>query len=228
MRWGYVILVTGLGFASFSLVAATLPAGDPGRGAAAFGQCAACHSVEPGEHLSGPSLAQVWGRKAGTVAGFDRYSDALKHADVVWTAETLDRFLADPARFIPNNLMPFPGVRDVHARGDLIAYLKAVSEGRGAPPARGMMARPMVKLQEADRSRQVTAIRYCRGTYHVTTAAGQTHPFWEFNLRFKTDSSQDGPPKGRPVLSPAGMMGDRAFVVFSSPEEISAMIEPRC
>lgn len=31
--------------------------GNAGRGAAAFGQCRACHSVAPGVQLTGPSLA---------------------------------------------------------------------------------------------------------------------------------------------------------------------------
>ncbi|MFD2274301.1 c-type cytochrome [Undibacterium arcticum] len=48
-------------------------AGDPARGAHAFQACAACHSVEPGEHMTGPSLAHVWGRKAGTAEGFPRF-----------------------------------------------------------------------------------------------------------------------------------------------------------
>lgn len=223
-----LIFIASAVLAPFIPAAAAQPVGDPDRGAAAFAQCAACHSVKAGEHLTGPSLARVWGRKAGTLEGFGRYSDALKNAEVVWNEEALDRWLTDPQAFIPNNLMTFPGVKDARARADLIAYLKAVSEGRGAPPARGMMARPMVDLKKADKSRQVAGIRYCRGTYHVTTEAGQTLPFWEFNIRFKTDSSKDGPPKGRPVLSPAGMMGDRAFIIFSSPEEISATIDRKC
>ena len=64
--------------------------GNPSRGAAVFGQCAACHSVEPGVHLTGPSLAAIWGRRAGTVGGFGRYSSALKHAGITWDAPTLD------------------------------------------------------------------------------------------------------------------------------------------
>jgi hypothetical protein len=43
-----------------------------------------------------------------------------------------------------------------------------------------------------------------------------------------TDSSQDGPEKGAPAIMPAGMMGDRASVIFAAPEEISKMIEARC
>jgi cytochrome c len=37
------------------------------------------------------------------------------------------------------------------------------------------------------------------------------------NLRFKTDSSESGPEKGRPAIMPAGMMGDRASVIFADP-----------
>jgi len=44
----------------------------------------------------------------------------------------------------------------------------------------------------------------------------------------KTDSSKEGPQNGKPALVPAGMMGDRADVIFATPEEISKMIEPRC
>jgi hypothetical protein len=52
--------------------------------------------VESGVHLTGPSLARVWGRRAGTVEGFTRYSEPLKRATVVWDAATLDRWLEDP------------------------------------------------------------------------------------------------------------------------------------
>jgi cytochrome c len=37
-----------------------------------------------------------------------------------------------------------------------------------------------------------------------------------------------GPPRDRPALVPASMMGDRAFVIFAAPEEISRFIESKC
>lgn len=74
----------------------------------------------------------------------------------------------------------------------------------------------------------MTGITHCRDTYRVTTADGKTRHFWERNLRLKTDSSQDGPQSGSPAIVPAGMMGDRADVIFSAPEEISKLIEARC
>jgi cytochrome c len=77
--------------------------------------------------MLGPSLAGVWGRKAGVAPGFTRYSEALKTSGVIWNAETLDRWLADPASFIPNNRMAFPGIDDATARADLIAYLHSAT-----------------------------------------------------------------------------------------------------
>ena len=74
----------------------------------------------------------------------------------------------------------------------------------------------------------VKTITYCHDTYRVTTADGKTRAFWERNLRFRTDSSKDGPEKGAPAITPAGMMGDRASVIFAAPEEINKIIEARC
>lgn len=206
--------------------------GDIQRGAAHFQQCAACHSLEPGRHQTGPSLAGVYGRKAGTAEGFSRYSEALQRSGLVWNQQTLDRWLRNPQAVVPGTGMAFRGVADARARGDLVAYLKAASEGKTVPAARGGMAMmeqgPKVDLRQAGRERLVTGIHYCRETYRVATAAGQTLPFWEFNLRFKTDSSGEGPHPGRPVLVTAGMMGDRAFVVFASPEEMTAFIKRQC
>ena len=59
-------------------------AADVQEGAKAFGACAACHSLQPGRHMTGPSLADLWDRKAGTAAGFPRYSEALKSSGVAF------------------------------------------------------------------------------------------------------------------------------------------------
>lgn len=98
--------------------------GDPDKGKKVFNQCRACHSLEPGQHRVGPSLAGMWGREAGTAEGFTRYSDPMKEADVVWDAQTLDAYLADVRGYIPGNRMTYPGVRNADQRADLIAYLK--------------------------------------------------------------------------------------------------------
>jgi cytochrome c len=226
-------------FAAAGIVAApdnSRAAGDATKGAQIFRQCAACHSLEAERHLTGPSLAGVWGRKAGSVTGFGRYSEALKKIDIVWDEQNLDAWLTDPQSLIPGNQMMFPGVRDSAARQDLIAYLKAASSSQETPKAeagesgmmRGMTGGALLDLKNTTPKQQVTAIRYCGDAYFVTLGTGGTFTFWEFNLRFKTDSSKDGPPKGKPAIIRAGMMGDRAFVVFAGPEEISSFVQRRC
>jgi cytochrome c len=89
--------------------------------------------------------------------------------------------------------------------------------GRGRDP----------NLKSLEPNKRVKAITYCRDTYRVSTADGKTRAFWERNLRFMTDSSQNGPEKGAPAIMPAGMMGDCA-AVMAAPEEINKMIEARC
>ncbi len=91
-----------------------------------------------------------------------------------------------------------------------------------------MMSRPKLNLKDTVSKQQASAIHYCGDAYFVTLATGETFTFWEFNLRFKTDSSKDGPPKGKPGIVRAGMQGDRAFVVFAGPAEISTFIKKQC
>jgi cytochrome c len=208
-------------------------AGDPEAGARVFRTCAACHTLEPGAHRTGPSLAGVFGREAGTAEGFHRYSDALRSADLVWREDTLNRFLADPQAFLPGNRMTFPGIADAQGRDDVIAYLQTATAAGGQTEAAeqgGMMATPQLLdlRREVGPNNRITSIRYCGDTYTVGVESGESHPFWEFNLRFKTDSSDKGPEVGHPVLIPASMMGDRAFVIFAAPEEISGFIESKC
>src|SRR5215831_7901991 len=86
----------------------------------------------------------------------------------------------------------------------------------------------MPNLKKLDREERVESIMHCGDTYKVTTADGKVRDFWERNLRFKTDVSEDGPQKGAPALLGAGMMGDRADIIFAGPEEISGFIAQQC
>jgi cytochrome c len=104
------------------LTAAAHADGDPARGEQRFVDCAACHAPQPGVANVGPSLQGVFGRKAATLADF-RYSPALKRSGITWTPETLDTFLADPQKAVPNNRMPYAGMPDAADRADLIAFL---------------------------------------------------------------------------------------------------------
>ncbi|MEW5889477.1 MAG: cytochrome c family protein [Pseudomonadota bacterium] len=204
--------------------AAVFASGDAARGAQAFRACAGCHSLAPGDHRTGPSLAGVFGRRAGTADGFRRYSEALRKSGVVWDAQTLDAWLRKPEAVVPGTTMAFRGLPEANLRADLIAYLQAVSGGKIAAPK--MPGLP--DLRAAGAGDRVSAITHCGDTYRVTLGDGTQHAFWEFNLRFKTDSSAHGPRRGQPVIVGAGMGGDRAQVVFAEPAEISAFIRNHC
>ena len=206
-------------------------AGDAKRGTQVFRACMACHSVAEGEHLTGPSLAHIWNHKSATVPGFQRYSDALKRANVSWDEATLDRWLTNPEAFAPGTSMTFAGLKEQKDRLDVAAYLRALAEKKAPPTAsKGGMGMQVRKpdLHKAPPEAQVTAIRYCGETYTVDTADGKSQKVWEFNLRLKSDSSKLGPAPGKPVAVGAGMQGDRASIVFASPKEISEFIKPSC
>jgi len=107
------------------LLGAALPAhaADADHGAKVFAtQCGECHSVKPGKNRTGPSLFGVIGRGAGSVADY-RYSDAMKHSGLTWTADELDLYLTDPRKVVPGGKMKYRGLTDSGARADLIAYL---------------------------------------------------------------------------------------------------------
>jgi cytochrome c len=210
--------------------------GNPQRGAMIYGACASCHSLEPNLHLTGPSLAGLWGKKPASVADFPRYSSALKmKQDFVWDEVSLYAWLAEPSAFVPGTYMTFRGIRDDKQRGDLIAFLKLAMAPNGAKSvvaqrlipaeeARGQAPEP---LENAGPEVRVTAVRHCHNTFFVSTEDGKERPFWELNLRLKVDSGPTGP-KGKPVLLPAGMQGDRASLVFSGAAEIARLIEEKC
>lgn len=100
-------------------------AGDPEAGEQVFQQCSGCHTVEEdGGHRMGPNLHGVVGREAGTAQGFNGYSSAMQDSDVVWDAEVLEKYLANPREFMPETNMPFGGIQDEEALQDLLAYLK--------------------------------------------------------------------------------------------------------
>jgi cytochrome c len=210
-------------FLGLSGAAPVWAAGDVQHGAQLARQCMACHSFAPGHHMTGPSLGGLWGRRAGTAMGFGRYSEALKGSTVIWGPATLDAWLRNPGALIPGNAMLFRGMPDAAARADLVAFLQAASEGRVKVPDQ---APP--DLKQAPSSDTVSAIRYCGDAYRVVMGDGKTRTWWEFNLRFKTDGSKNGPAAGKPVIVGNGMQGDRASVVFSRPEEISAFVRRHC
>jgi cytochrome c len=96
-------------------------AGDPIRGQALYqSKCTSCHSID--YNGVGPAHKGLFGRKAGSLPDYS-YSPALQSSTIVWSDQTLDKWLTNPEKFIPGQKMGFmvPAAKE---RADLIAYLK--------------------------------------------------------------------------------------------------------
>ena len=91
-----------------------------------FAVCSACHeSTAKAAPSVGPNLFGVGGRKAGSVPDFD-YSDALKNATIIWSADTLSAFILDPAKTVPGNKMDYGGASDAAAAKAIADYLMSL------------------------------------------------------------------------------------------------------
>ena len=93
--------------------------GDAARGKDLYQACSGCHSIE--ENDIGPKHRGVVGRPAGSIPDY-AYSPALKGSGLVWSADTLDRWLTNPQALVPGTKMYF-SIADPQKRADLIAYL---------------------------------------------------------------------------------------------------------
>jgi cytochrome c len=109
--------------ASESVAAA--PAADTGGKPASFMQCATCHAVEKGKHGVGPSLAGIFGTKAGDVAGYT-FSEPMKASGLTWDEKTLDSYLTNPMKMVPGTKMTFAGMPDAAKRKEVIDYIKTL------------------------------------------------------------------------------------------------------
>ena len=103
--------------------------GNAGRGQRLFNQqCRTCHTLEQGgASVAGPNLHGLFGRKAGTAAGYD-FSEAMKKSGIVWDEATLAEYCRDPKAKVPDTKMVFSGVKQPAQLADLVAYLKQATQ----------------------------------------------------------------------------------------------------
>ena len=112
---GFVLLVAGSSL--------SVPAGAQARADAKAlfeKRCGGCHALD--RDKEGPRLGGVYGRTAGSLNSFE-YSDALKKSKIKWAEDTLDKWLTDTEKLVPNNDMTFH-VEKADERSEIIAYLK--------------------------------------------------------------------------------------------------------
>lgn len=119
-------VAAGLLFAGM-LASPLAVAGDASAGSDVFKtECSECHSIKEGRNKKGPSLFGIVGRNAGTLADYS-YSDALKQAHWVWTAQKLQSYLSQPAKQAnPGTKMKYDGLNDPKQLDDLISYLSTI------------------------------------------------------------------------------------------------------
>ena len=88
-------------------------------------KCSICHTLKPGgRNRAGPSLAGVFGRRAGSLKNYP-YSPALRTSSIIWNAKTIDAlFLHGPQAVTPGSKMPLQRISQKHKRDALIRYLQ--------------------------------------------------------------------------------------------------------
>jgi cytochrome c len=113
-----------LGCVMAAVLTPTAAAQDPAAGEKVFAQCRACHQVGPkARNVVGPILNGLFGRRAGTVEGYN-YSDANKKSDIVWDEAIFAEYIKNPRAMMPGTKMVYAGLKDEQRIKDLIAYLK--------------------------------------------------------------------------------------------------------
>jgi cytochrome c len=125
MKAGFLIVCAVAAASAMIVPRAARADGDPAAGKKAFTKCAICHNVEENKNKIGPSLFGVVGRHSATVPGFE-YSPAMKSANKVWDASTLDVYLRNPRELVPGTKMVFVGLKDDTERQNVISYLETL------------------------------------------------------------------------------------------------------
>lgn len=100
------------------------------KGKKLYKKCIACHNLDKEKNKIGPYLKDVFGRKAGDLEKY-KYSKAMKKKGkegLIWTDDTLDKYLEKPKKFVPGTKMIFPGLKKAEQRKMLIVYIKTFSD----------------------------------------------------------------------------------------------------
>ena len=109
-----LFIAAGLGHAN---------AQDAAAGEKAFAVCKVCHQVgDSAKNAVGPVLNGLFGRKAGSVDGYN-YSEANKNSGITWDEATFTEYIKDPKAKIPGTKMAFAGIKNEKEVNDLWAFI---------------------------------------------------------------------------------------------------------
>jgi cytochrome c len=123
MRYALVLAALLLPVSSAGSRAAEV-VGDPALGKKQFAPCSACHTVEKGgPNKIGPNLHGIIGKKSGTNRADYAYSNAMKNANIIWSAEELMKYLVKPMDYVKGTKMPFVGVPNEQTRANIVAFI---------------------------------------------------------------------------------------------------------
>lgn len=88
-------------------------------------KCSICHTLTlDGGHRAGPTLYDVFGRKAGTLPGYN-YSQALKTSSITWSTHTISQLFDDgPDIMVPGTKMPVQRLKSIERRDELVEFLR--------------------------------------------------------------------------------------------------------
>lgn len=112
--------------ATVMAMAGQATAQDAAAGEKVFAKCKACHVADKDTNRVGPSLKGLFGRKAGTHAGF-KYSKAMTDAGaggLVWDETHFKEYIKDPKGKVKGTKMVFAGLKDDADIGNLVSYLQ--------------------------------------------------------------------------------------------------------
>ena len=99
-------------------------------------KCTACHSFEKGgPQKVGPNLWGIVGNKKAHLGDQYAYSKGLKEMGGVWDYQSLIQFLHKPSKYIKGTKMSFAGLAKQDQLGDILLYLRGLSENPMPLPA---------------------------------------------------------------------------------------------
>lgn len=84
--------------------------------------CGNCHKLQPGNNQKAPQLLRIYGSKSALLTDYS-YSEALKNANLTWTSDNLNNYIANPKQMIAGTKMKSDPVTDPVERQNIIAYL---------------------------------------------------------------------------------------------------------